>query len=301
MIQADPRFRMALLGSLLVHLALLGLLALIPSGGSPGKVAIYTVHMVEAPQIPQAHQLDLSPILKRELKLSPPAFGASPLPDEPQAPDLEPPPAPRPTLRAGSAKAPALPLPAPLAPGARPQAQPAGEAADAALPQIPAAPAARRAAPQAPAARAPAARAPAADSAVADLADGPTPMEKLRSKVNRLDLQVEAAEGESQASTRARADGEKSLIDMRLFQNTVRERVKENYTFPGTFPPNLRTRVRVEIDREGRIQSLQVIESSRNARFDALVCLAAIRKAKLPPVPESVETPTVVLNLTCAP
>jgi TonB family protein len=303
----DSRFGVVMAGSLLAHALLLGVLMLLPAGGGPSQsIPIYTIKIVEAPQIPEARLLDLSPALRRELHLEAPALtpDAPPLPTTP-APDvtgLETPSLPSPTAALSPAPTPPS-LAAPRA-GTAP-AQPATTElvlpAPPALPQPPAPKLSRRPPGAAPGgtpgspSRSPAASPPAPP-------DAPSPEERLRSKVQSMNLQVESAE--PAPSARPAAPGEQreqSLMSLRLFQNTVRERVKKNYTFPGSFSEDLRARVRVVLERSGKLKSAELLESSGNDRFDKLVCLAAIRNANYPPVPASVEGDTHTLFLTCSP
>jgi TonB family protein len=127
-------------------------------------------------------------------------------------------------------------------------------------------------------------------------------MERLRSKVRTLDLQVEAAPPERPATAAAPAR-EQNVLALRLYSNRVREAVKEQYAFPGGFAPGLRTRVRVTLNRDGSVRAMEILESSGNDRFDRLVCLAAIRNAQIPPVPKAVEGEgdTLRLHFTCSP
>ena len=54
----DPRFGKVLAGSLAAHAVLLLALAVLPSGGgAPAKIPIYTIKIVESPQIPEARAL----------------------------------------------------------------------------------------------------------------------------------------------------------------------------------------------------------------------------------------------------
>jgi TonB family protein len=94
---------------------------------------------------------------------------------------------------------------------------------------------------------------------------------------------------------------ERGFVSLRLWQNSVRERVKRNYSFPGTFPPGLRARVRIAVDRGGTFLSAELVESSGNGRFDNLVCLAAVRNTRYPPLPKAVEEDTHTFFLTCTP
>jgi TonB family protein len=294
-----------LAGSLLAHALLLGVVLLLPEGGgAPQKIPIYTVKIVEAPQIPEARLLDLSPALRRELHLEAPTL-------TPDAPPLPTAPAPDVTGLDSAALPGALPpapsLPRQAAPPGTPPAEPAPKGlvlpAPPALPQPPAARTARRAPP--PGAPPLAAKAPAAPSSGAAAAppppDAPSLEERLRSKVQSMNLQVESAAPTPSTRPQAAVESEQSLLSLRLFQNTVRERVKQSYTFPGSFPEDLHARVRVVLERSGRLQAAELVESSGNERFDNLVCLAAIRNAKYPPLPASVEGATHTLFLTCSP
>ena len=127
----------------------------------------------------------------------------------------------------------------------------------------------------------------------------PQPLDRLRNKVEQLKLQVET-QAPSKPGTTETTEEDVGL-GLRLFYNSIRERVQKNYSFPGTFPPSLKARVRVVIARDGTQRSAQIVQSSGNERFDNLVCLAAIRNSRLPPVPSSVEGDTVTVTLTCSP
>jgi TonB family protein len=295
------RFGPVVAGSLIIHALLLAGLLLLPSGGGPVQtIPIYTVKIVEAPRIPEARALDLSPALRRELNLQAPSLAANapPLPTAP-APDVTGLDAPTlPTSIAPLPPAPGTPsIPAPR-PGTappKPSSSQVGLPAPPALPQPPA-PRAPRVAPGSAPAAAPSPSSPSSAAAP----DVPSPEERLRAKVKSLNLQVESAEPPA-ATQQPAVDRDQGLISLRLFQNTVRERVKKNYTFPGTFPEQLRARVRVVIDRSGKLRTAELVEGSGNDRFDKLVCLAAIRSAKYPPLPDTVEGDTHTLFLTCSP
>ena len=241
---ADTRLGPIFAGSLLIHAALLAIALVLPSGGGPSStVPAYKVKIVEAPSIPQAHALNLeAPSLTNN---------APPLPTAP-APDVTGLEAPRlPT------SAPALPS-APAAP--RVSALPTEPSPGKPLPAAPALPAP----PSSTASRAASnpARTPSAIPAPPSLpsapmpSEGPSLEERLRAKVKNLNLQVESAENPA-PTEQSNPDAEKSIVSLRLFQNTVRERVKKNYTFPGTFPEDLRARVRVIIERSGKLRSAE--------------------------------------------
>lgn len=300
----ELRFGRVMTGSLIVHaLLIIGVLLLPAGGGAPETIPIYTVKIVEAPTVPEARALDLSPALRRELKLEAPSLNtnAPPLPTAP-APDVTGLEAPRlPSSAAALPPAPGKPSPtAPPAGAALPDA-PSSQLVLPTPPSLPQPPSARTAA-KPPGGSPPPPPSSAESSALPPPPappDAPSLQDRLRAKVQDLKLQVESepAKGVPQPS----AEKDNSLISLRLFQNTVRERVKKNYTFPGSFPENLRARVRVEIERSGALRSLELVEPSGNDRFDKLVCLAAIRNAKFPPLPSGIEGDTHTLFLTCSP
>jgi TonB family protein len=59
----------------------------------------------------------------------------------------------------------------------------------------------------------------------------------------------------------------------------------------------------VVLNRDGSVQSAEILDSSGNERFDRLVCLAAVNKATIPPVPRGLEdeNDTLTLYFTCSP
>jgi hypothetical protein len=280
-------FSWLLLASLAVHALAMALLAVAPGGSGHGtSVQIYTVQIVEAPAPPEVRVLTLEP----------------PTNQSALAPAAAPPPlrqlgAP-PSLPAAPKRAPALPLPKAegeiqVAPGVPKAGLLPPPSAATPYPEPPALPAPNAA--QAERAPAEAARSKAAPELPAP---APRPMERLKSKVEQLKLQVEPA---PTARREADQSDSKSLLALRLFHNAVRERVQPNYSFPGTFPPTLKARVRVVLGRDGAQRATELIESSGDSRFDTLVCLAAIRRSRLPPLPAAVEGDTLTLTLTCSP
>ncbi|HUJ74305.1 MAG TPA: energy transducer TonB, partial [bacterium] len=271
--------------------ALLALLAAVAgSGPRHAPVEIYSIHIMEAPAAPQAHALPIEPP-ESLAALPPPAPLKVPAPSVPGT-------------------APALSGPPPLvnAPGAPLPAAPGRAAASRSLQAIPGLPEPATkgsAAPAAPAPQGPPAL-PAHPPAAGAPTPGPAPassssLEQLRRRVQSLNLKVETAPRTGPGSTAPQTNDTESLLSLRLYQNRVRERVKENYTFPGTFPRTLRTRVQVVINRDGSKRSVMLLESSGNDRFDTLVCMDAVHKAQLPPVPEKIKGDTLTLTLSCSP
>jgi hypothetical protein len=290
-------------GSLAVHALLLAGLLLLPTGGGQQQqIPIYTVRIVEAPQIPEARVLDLSPALQRELRLEAPSLALEPppLPATP-APDIT-------GWESSAAPGPPLMLPpalespgrSPPRAGVAPPPPAPGELVLPAPPRLPQPPS-QQAPPRRPGAPPAPAETPGPTRATPSLPEPPSAEERLRAKVRSLELHVESAETPAMARTPVGEKREKSLVNLRLFQNTVRERVKQNYTFPGAFPEHLRARVKVVLDRQGRLLSADLVQDSGDERFDALVCLNAIRNAKYPPLPDGIEGETHTLFLTCSP
>lgn len=292
MTRADQAFPLLVLASLAAHAAVMALLALAPGGSAPrSRVQVYSVQIVEAPAAPEARVLELEapvnrtalesptpPAAPRDVKMAPPALPSGPA----KSPAL---PAPKPPKAEGdtqvSLKAPAASLPAPPP-----------QSAASALPEPPAA-----APPRATRSPRPAPAAPGRETAPAEAPAGPArPMEQLKQRVEQIHLQVESVPRPDSGE-----EDQNSVFALRLFHSAVRERVQKNYSFPGTFAPSLKARVRVVVSRDGTQRAADLVQSSGDARFDTLVCLAAIRHSKLPPVPEAVQGDTVTLTLTCSP
>lgn len=288
-----------LLISLALHALLLAVIIALPAGGPSQAVKIYTVRIVEVPTRPEARELILSTELISALKLESPTLSlkAPPLPESADAevPEAEKLP-------------PALPVPKPPAqpsltpPDAKPPAEETGIKAPqpgppSALPRLPSPPAVP------PSASVPRAVAPP-PRAVEEEPRRPSAMERLRSRVRTLNLQVEApAPALVRLDRFAPAATERNLLSLRLYANRVREAVKEQYTFPGGFPANLLTRVRVVLLRDGSVLRAELLETSGDTRFDNLVCLAAINKVKIPPIPVEIDTEddTLTLHFSCSP
>lgn len=306
MTREERLFGGILLISLALHALLLAVIIALPAGGPSQAVKVYTVRIVEVPNRPEARELILSTELISALKLESPTLsvGAPPLPESADAevPEAEKLP-------------PALPVPKPPAqpsltpPDAKPPAEETGIKAPqpgspSALPRLPSIPASA-VPPSASAQRAAATtRLAPPPPAVEDEPRRPSAMERLRSRVRALNLQVEApAPVIVQPDRFAPAATERNLLSLRLYANRVREAVKEQYTFPGGFPANLLTRVRVVLLRDGSVQRAELLESSGNTRFDNLVCLAAINKAKIPAIPLEIdaEDDTLTLHFSCSP
>lgn len=300
MTREERLFGGILLISLALHALLLAVIIALPAGGPSQAVKIYTVRIVEVPNRPEARELILSTELISALKLESPTLSlkAPPLPESADAevPEAEKLP-------------PALPVPKPpgqpslTPPDAKPPAETGIKAPQpgppSALPRLPSIPA--PAVP--PSASVPRAVAPP-PPAVEEEPRRPSAMERLRSRVRTLNLQVEApAPALVRLDRFAPAATERNLLSLRLYANRVREAVKEQYTFPGGFPANLLTRVRVVLLRDGSVQRAELLDSSGNTRFDNLVCLAAINKAKIPAIPLEIdaEDDTLTLHFSCSP
>lgn len=286
MTRVEHAFPWLVLGSLAVHAAGVAFLALAPGGSGQrnDRVQVYSVQIVEAPAPPEARILPLEPPVNR------PALTAPLI--APAAPAL--PKAVPPALTAAPGKAPGLPAPVPgghnqvlLAPPPLPEVSRAPKPGQP-PPPFPAAPSAAGGAPESG----------EADGSLSAVPSPAQPLELLKRKVDQMKLQVETPAAPRPG---ARETDQDSSMSLRLFHNAVRERVQKNYSFPGTFPPHLRTRVRLVVARDGSERSAEIVQSSGNERFDQLVCLAAIRNSRFPPVPDAVPGDTVTMTLTCSP
>lgn len=304
-------FQRALLISVVLHVVLLVLFVTLPGGGPAEPVQIYTVRIMEAPARPEVRELQLSTDVISALKLESPSLStdAPPLP-EPESPDVpaverfpgEPP---QPQTRAPAEPALTPPSSETGPPDLRPP--PAAPQAPASstrpLPGLPAAPPVRPPPSAAPAQRTPAPPPPPPGALPPDEdVSRPTAMEQLRSKVRQLNLEVETAPAQQPSNVPA-PSRERNVLSLRMYSNRVREAVKEQYTFPGGFDAALRARVRVVLNRDGSVRSTELLESSGNERFDRLVCLAAFNKARIPAIPEGLDTggETLTLLFTCSP
>ena len=292
-------FNKALIGSLVLHALFIGFMAIVP-GGEPGTdLTVYTVRVLEVPARPTARDLDLSTSAISALKLDAPTLS----PDEPPVPETGIPEAASLELQPQVPGMETAPGSVPLPPNtdSAPQSAPAPEPSQPmtppvqALPELPAAPpeAGAPEVPQTPEVIAPPIAPPDATPQTAEQSR----LSRLKSRVEQLQVESEVpAEGALKAPTT-----EQSLFALRLFNNKVREAVKENYTFPGGFSENLRTRVMVTLNRDGSVRETKILESSGNERFDRLVCLASINKARYPHVPDEVEGDSMKLTITCTP
>ena len=274
------RFNGVLAGSIFLH-ALFFLFVFALPGGTPDPdlVRVYHVNVVEAPARPKVRQLELSTQPISELKLEAPSLKLE-TPPETAVPAAERPPA------APPAPPPAVPSPAAVAP-AQIQTKATPPAPAATLPKLPAAPKERQPAPPAP----PSTREEAAPPPLPPAAPEPqrrSAIERVRQKVDRLNLEFEKTvihkAGESAPGQRMA----KSPISLRRYLNTVQEAITENYKFPGGFDKNLWVRVRLTIQRDGTITKTEILESSGNERFDYAARIA-LRRAKLPPIPDGIE------------
>lgn len=282
------RFNGWFAGSLFAHLGLFFLLFLLPAPGNGELVTIYRVNVVEAPARPKVKKLTISTRSISELDLEAPSLN-------PEAPPLEAPQAPAaPEALPSAAPDPAAVPPPPVALTARPAPQgvppPQGEApAQGALPALP--PVQPRAAPQARALEKP--QGPPAPPRREDVAQpAPTPLEKLRPRVEQINLKIEQAPPSAPGVERPQGAGPSSLLSLRLFWNRVSEAIKENYSFPGSFESGLLVRVRLTIERDGTLSEIVVVTSSGNESFD-YAAIIALRRTKFPPLPDGYEGATM--------
>lgn len=284
-------------GSILAHLLLFSALFLIPAGGPPLEpIMVYRVKLVDAPAQPPVRKLEISTDSISSLAPGPPGAetevpppGALAVPSAPEAPA-------RP-LPAAIAAPPLLPPPdrqsAPPALEGPPA--PVEAAAARPLPSLPATskppppPSPALGAGELPPTSAPAA-APRSDPA----------MEKLRKKVQSLQIRFEEPVVATGGPGIAPAPNRGFRLSLRIYQNQLQEEIKRRYTFPGSFDPNLRARVRLTITRDGKVAKTEILQSSGNEPFDLAVRLT-LQRVKFPPIPETIEGETVTQVITFTP
>jgi len=279
--------------SLLGHITFFVFLFVLPTGSPQQTLSVYTVTIVDVPAQPPVRALDLSTGAISELKLE----SASLVPDIIPPTKMEVPSAGMitpPSAESPLAAPPKLPsaAPAPKAPAAI-----TGESALPSLPtpmpEVPQ-PSAPATLPSPPVADAPQASAPQTTALPS------SPLDKLREKVQSLQIEFEPVEKGTAGTGMAAPDSASSMISLRIYQNRLQEAIKRNYKFPGNFPDGLQARVRVTINRDGSVTALEIAESSGNKQFDYAAMLA-LRRAKFPPLPDSVENDTLTQVILFSP
>ncbi|MEE8433518.1 MAG: TonB C-terminal domain-containing protein [bacterium] len=343
MTREERAFTVALLVSIGAHAFFTGLFFSLPEKGPEEKVVVYTVRILEVPARPKVRQLSLSTSAISALKLQSPTLNVNPRPSGEPAPpgladaDLIPKtgpsfkglPAPKamssfkglPVPKARPSLLPPPPKsrksarrdfrkPAPRGVMARPKdALPGNKSVFPKLPKPPkrlspplpsdtprpsqTRPVLRRPAPPPlPPARKPGRRPPSKSL-----------MERTRERVQTLKLDIQATPPLPKISPISPSAGERNLVSLRRYSNSVARAVKKDYTFPGSggFKSSLRARMRLAINRDGSVRSIDILESSGNRTFDQVVCRSKIFKAKMPPVPEEIPDDPLVLMITCKP
>ena len=128
-------------------------------------------------------------------------------------------------------------------------------------------------------------------------------MERAKERVQTLKLDIQATPPLHKKTPDSPSVGERNLVLIRQYSNSVARAVKKDYTFPGSggFKSSLRARMRLAINRDGSVRSIDILESSGNSTFDQVVCRSKIFKAKMPPLPEGISDDPLVLMITCKP
>ena len=300
-------FGVTTVGSLLLHGAVLVMLLL--SGGGGGGLdrppPVYHVQIVEVAPQPIARELQistepistLSPLGQRTLSTDTPEIPSAPMPTSSTPADLP-----------GVSALPDAPTALPPAPSELPSGSasttpsnggglplpptPVGDAAvvTEALPALPPPlPLPIQRTPPGGLPPAPATTLPAGGATPTDYgAEQQTAaMEGVRTRVRELNLQFEEAPGVTGTSGTGSAGASLPAGDpalLRLFRNSIREAIRENYAFPAGFDPSLKVRLQLELNRQGDIVALTVVESSGNEAFD-FAALLAVRGTRYPAMP----------------
>ena len=128
-------------------------------------------------------------------------------------------------------------------------------------------------------------------------------MDQARERVRTLKLDIQATPPAAKRSPISPSAGERNLVSLRRYSRSVARAVKKDYTFPGSggFKSSLRARMRLSVNRDGSIRSIDILESSGNRTFDQVVCRSKIFRTKMPPVPDEIPDDPVILMITCKP
>lgn len=128
-------------------------------------------------------------------------------------------------------------------------------------------------------------------------------MEQTRERVQTLKLEDIKAMPPSQKLSLDSASIVERNRALRQYSLAVARAVKKDYTFPGSggFKSSLRVRMRLAVNRDGSVRSIEILESSGNRTFDQVVCRSRIFKAKMRPVPEDIPDDPLILMITCKP
>lgn len=335
MTREERGFTVALLISLGAHAFFTGLFFSLPEKDPEEKVVVYTVRILEVQARPKAQRLALSTSAISALRLQSPTLGVNlrpggkPLPPEP--PDAELIPRPGRSLKGTPFKELPVPkagpslLPPPTKTGksvrrdfripvpegvkARPKdALPGSRSVFPKLPErLRPSPPLSSSAPR-PGRTRPVSRRPTPPPLPPARSPGRKPlakslMERVKERVQTLKLDIEAAPPSRKKAPISPSAGERNLVLVRRYSNSVAKAVKKDYNFPGSggFKSNLRARLRLAINRDGSVRSIVILESSGNRTFDQIVCRSKIFKAKMPPLPEGISDDPLVLMITCKP
>ncbi len=299
-------------GSLLVHLLVFAVFFALPSSPSGEMVTIYHINVIEAPSRPRVRDLDVSTRVISELKLEAPSLRPEILSPEPEenAPSslpglpgtgAEPPEAPLPPITIPAAPALSSQPRPPAAPVTQPEPE-ARKTARAALPRPPSSAPPRPEPPKPPRLESALPRPPSsAPPKISELPRAaPSPEEQLRSKIARGEVRFEEPPPDSAEREREKSRAVGSVLSLRLFLNRVQEAVQEQFTFPGGFEQGLQVRIRLTIERDGKVSSAEIVTSSGNPQFDYAATLAW-RRAKFPPFPSSIEEERITRIISFSP
>lgn len=284
MIGNDSLFNRFLLGSLIAHVVLFPFVFLIPHGTGMEQVAIYQVNIVEVvsaplpPQPPDAPAME--PLDQPSLRALTPPENETSLPEAPLPPNTLPktePPEVTPPPTSDLGTLPPVPTDT-TSTGVLP------------LPPVPDKISSDKASIQPP----------ATDPAKEKQGEEQSLMDQLRKKVQKMQLRFEepaAPPGKPGVASRPSA---KSFLSLRKYQAQAQVEIQRNYKFPGSFPKHLKTRVRVVINRKGKVLSVEILDPSGNERFDYAAKLT-LRSTRFPSIPSDIKGETLTQTIIFSP
>lgn len=302
MILESTLFHRLWAGSFVIHLLFFALLFILPSTPGLDTIEIYRVQVVEAPAKPKVKELKLSTGVISELKLESPSLSIeSPALTTPELPAPAPPESPaadQPLAAPRTPQAPPVPQP-PLVSAEPPPPAPVPPVSG--LPDYPMPPPAPASEPGTPrTAELPESAPLAPPPPSAPLPTASSPLERLREKVNTLNMKFETAPPRPAAEGGAPRQSMASFLSLRLYQNKMQEAIKLNYSFPGGFKAGLQVRVRLTIARDGTVLSIEMLDSSGDSQFDYAAQLA-LRRTQFPPVPDDISGESMTQVITFSP
>ncbi|HHL40976.1 MAG TPA: cell envelope integrity protein TolA [Deltaproteobacteria bacterium] len=95
----------------------------------------------------------------------------------------------------------------------------------------------------------------------------------------------------------------RELLELRFkaYYNDVREKIKENWIYPGTEDSGLETWVSIRIDRDGRVTKSWIEKGSGSQLFDDSTLKAVTKAAPFEPLPEGMDSDFLEIGIRFCP